>query len=121
MSLPRSGYGATRANGVATTTKPTHWRARAEAMRAAVEARFWVEDLGFYALALDGDGEPCSVRTSNAGHLLFVGLPHARAGAGASRDQLLAPSFNSGWGIRTLAEEAALQPDVVPQRLDLAA
>ena len=26
-------------------------------------------------LAIDGDGEPCQVRTSNPGHLLYVGLP----------------------------------------------
>jgi glycogen debranching enzyme len=79
-----------------------HWRARGEGLRAAVEARFWVEELGYYALALDGDGRPCRVRGSNAGHLLFAGLP-TRERAGRVAAQLLAPAFNSGWGIRTLA------------------
>src|SRR4051794_26671804 len=79
-----------------------HWRARGEGLRAAVEARFWVEELGYYALALDGDGRPCRVRGSNAGHLLFAGLP-TRERAGRVAAQLLAPPFNSGWGIRTLA------------------
>jgi glycogen debranching enzyme len=79
-----------------------HWRARGEALRAAVEARFWVEEQGYYALALDGEGRPCRVRASNAGHLLFAGLP-TRERAGHVAAQLLAPPFNSGWGIRTLA------------------
>ena len=30
------------------------WADRAEAMREAVESRFWQEDLGYYAVALDG-------------------------------------------------------------------
>ena len=47
------------------------WEAKAERLRAAVESRFWMDDLGTYALALDGSGQPCRVRTSNPGHLLF--------------------------------------------------
>jgi glycogen debranching enzyme len=79
------------------------WQARSEALRLAVEARFWIEEMEFYAIALDGEGRPCRVRGSNAGHLLFTGLPtEARAERVAT--QLLAPAFNSGWAIRTLAE-----------------
>jgi glycogen debranching enzyme len=79
------------------------WQARSEALRLAVEAHFWIEEMGYYAIALDGEGKPCRVRGSNAGHLLFAGLPtEARAERVAA--QLLAPSFNSGWAIRTLAE-----------------
>src|SRR4051794_37449838 len=79
-----------------------HWRARGEGLRAAVEARFWVEELGYYAMALDGAGRPCRVRGSNAGHLLFAGLPSAERAERVAA-QLLAPPLNSGWGIRTLA------------------
>jgi glycogen debranching enzyme len=78
------------------------WRARSETLRAAVEDRFWLEELGYYALALDGAGKPCGVRASNAGHLLFTGLPSPER-AEHVMAQLLAPPFNSGWGIRTLA------------------
>lgn len=78
------------------------WHRRSKALRAAVESRFWIEKLGFYALALDGDGRPCAVRGSNAGHLLFSGLPAADRAARVTA-QLLAPPFSSGWGIRTLA------------------
>jgi glycogen debranching enzyme len=81
------------------------WEERAETMRAKVEAQFWQDDLGTYALALDGEGEPCKVRASNAGHLLYVGLPSPERAAMVA-EQLLSASFQSGWGIRTLADEA---------------
>jgi glycogen debranching enzyme len=83
-------------------TAAADYRDRAETLRQQVEAKFWIEELGTYAIALDGDGRPCRVRSSNAGQLLFSGLPAAdRAAKVAS--MLLGPSFNSGWGIRTLA------------------
>ncbi|TIP14281.1 amylo-alpha-1,6-glucosidase [Mesorhizobium sp.] len=82
-----------------------HWDSRAEAMRAAVERHFWLDDLGFYALAIDGAGEPCKVRASNVGHLLYVGLPDP-VRAKMVADQLLSASFHSGWGLRTLADDA---------------
>jgi glycogen debranching enzyme len=79
------------------------WRLRSQRLRAAIEEKFWVPRLSYYAIALDGEGRPCEVRGSNAGHLLFCGVPsEARAKAVAS--QLLSPRFASGWGIRTLAE-----------------
>ncbi|OWJ65684.1 amylo-alpha-1,6-glucosidase [Inquilinus limosus] len=88
----------------------TRWRVRAEALRVAVEDRFWMEDQGFYALALDGHGEPCRVRASNAGHLLYCGLPAPDRAASVTR-QLLDTPFESGWGIRTLARgEANFNP-----------
>ncbi|MBZ9819936.1 amylo-alpha-1,6-glucosidase [Mesorhizobium sp. CA4] len=82
-----------------------HWEGRAEEMRVAVERDFWLDDMNFYALAIDGDGQPCKVRTSNAGHLLFVGLPQPER-ARLVADQLLSASFHSGWGLRTLADDA---------------
>lgn len=82
-----------------------HWDSRAEAMCAAVERHFWLDDLGFYALAIDGAGEPCKVRTSNVGHLLYVGLPEPTR-AKLVAHQLLSASFHSGWGLRTLADDA---------------
>jgi glycogen debranching enzyme len=80
------------------------WRASAAALRDAVEKRFWMEDAGFYALAIDGHGQPCRVRASNAGHLLFTGLP-APHRARRVAAHLLDPRFNSGWGIRTLSHD----------------
>jgi glycogen debranching enzyme len=78
------------------------WWARAEDLRAAVERRFWMEDEGFYGVAIDGKGELCRVRASNAGHLLFTGLPAADRAARVSQ-ALLSSAFDCGWGLRTLA------------------
>lgn len=82
------------------------WAARAEALRALVEDRYWMEEEGFYAIALDGDGEQCRAVASNAGHLLFTGLPsHERARRVTRR--MLTAEFRSGWGLRTLAKGQA--------------
>src|SRR5690606_18704274 len=75
---------------------------QAEKLRQLVEERFWSDELGFYAIAIDGSGKPCLVRSSNAGHLLFCGLPSPER-ARKVADALLGPSFFSGWGIRTIA------------------
>src|SRR5439155_13882385 len=44
---------------------------QANALRECFEKAFWCEDIGTYALALDGSKQPCRVRGSNAGHCLF--------------------------------------------------
>jgi glycogen debranching enzyme len=81
--------------------KASRWQRAAERLRANVERHFWLEEKQFYALALDGTRRACAVRTSNAGHLLFAGLPTA-ARARSVIDQLLAVDFSTGWGVRTL-------------------
>jgi glycogen debranching enzyme len=90
--------------------KSAAWGARAERLREAIEDRFWVPEINFYAIAIDGDGQPCSVPASNAGHLLFCGVPNEKRAAIVTT-QLLSSRFSSGWGIRTLAEgEARYNP-----------
>jgi glycogen debranching enzyme len=79
------------------------WMQRSQRLRAAIEERFWVPQMNYYAIALDGDGEPCKVYGSNAGHLLFCGVPSEERAAAVAA-QLLSSRFSSGWGIRTLAE-----------------
>src|SRR4029453_17573161 len=81
-------------------------RLRAGRVRTAIEERFWIPDESFYALAIDGNGEACRVKASNAGHLLFCKVSDASR-AGAVSESLLSPRFASGWGIRTLAEGEA--------------
>jgi len=86
------------------------WRARAERLCAAIESQFWVPELNFYAIAIDGDGKPCRVHASNAGHLLYCGVPSEERGAIVVKE-LLSNRFSSGWGIRTLASgEARYNP-----------
>ena len=82
------------------------WGQRADEVRLLVEDRFWMEDEQFYAIALDGDGAPCEAIGSNAGHLLFTGLP-SPARAAAVTKRLLGAEFRSGWGLRTLARGQA--------------
>ncbi|HYX75074.1 MAG TPA: amylo-alpha-1,6-glucosidase [Steroidobacteraceae bacterium] len=86
------------------------WAARARGLRTEIERRFWVPELNFYALAIDGEGQPCCVHASNAGHLLYCGVPSPERGTLVAK-ALLGERFASGWGIRTLAEgEARYNP-----------
>jgi len=74
------------------------------------EEAFWCDELGTYALALDGAKEPCRVRTSNAGQLLFTGIPRTERARLVAAD-LMRPHFFTGWGIRTVARgEARYNP-----------
>ncbi len=75
----------------------------AENLRQRFNEYFWSEELGTFALALDGDKRPCLVRTSNAGHALFTGIALQQYAERCART-LLAPASFSGWGIRTVAE-----------------
>ena len=96
-------------------------RAQADALRARFEAAFWVEELGTYGIALDGDKRLCRVRTSNPGHCLWTGIASVERagergrGAPGRADVLRLGRPHPGGG------RGAVQPDVLPQRLDLAA
>ena len=73
----------------------------AERLREEFDRAFWLEELGTYALALDGRKQPCRVATSNAGHVLLGGLA-IPARAARVADRLVAPASFSLWGIRTI-------------------
>jgi glycogen debranching enzyme len=75
---------------------------RATTIRERVEEKYWMEDMGFYGIALDGRGELCRVLASNAGHLLAFGLPARERGEAVARS-LESALFHTGWGVRTLA------------------
>lgn len=78
----------------------------AEELQAQFEDAFWCEDLGTYALALDGDKNQCRVRSSNAGHALFSGIAH-RDRARQVADTLFEDASFCDWGIRTVAHSEA--------------
>lgn len=87
-------------------------RLKAEARQLAdrFEAAFWCEEIGTYALALDGAKLPCVVRSSNAGQLLFTGIVREDRARMVAAD-LMRPHFFTGWGIRTVARgEARYNP-----------
>jgi glycogen debranching enzyme len=73
----------------------------ADKLKEKFDSLFWCEDIGTYALALDGKKQPCKVRTSNAGHCLFTGIAHPDKAARII-DLLIDGAFYSGWGIRTV-------------------
>ena len=77
---------------------------KAERLAAAFEAAFWCPEIETYALALDGAKQPCRVRTSNAGQVLFTGIASDERARTVGRGLLL-PQFFSGWGIRTVARD----------------
>ena len=98
------------AQAMGLSDRATALAAQAKQLRQRFEESFWCEDIGSYALALDGNKQPCRVRTSNAGHALFSGIAAPDRGDRVARD-LLRRDFNSGWGIRTVAKgEARYNP-----------
>jgi glycogen debranching enzyme len=79
---------------------------QAETLRTKFEEQFWCDDLGTYALALDGRKRPCRVQASNAGHCLYTGIASPQRGRRVA-ENLLGSDFFTGWGIRTLAKPEA--------------
>ncbi len=75
----------------------------ADELALKIEQFFWCEELDIYGIAIDGEGELCRVKTSNAGHVLYSGAAsqeHARRVV----QTMMSPSFLSGWGLRTVAD-----------------
>jgi glycogen debranching enzyme len=79
---------------------------QAEDLRTNFEEKFWSNELGTYALALDGSKRPCLVRTSNAGHCLLTGIASPEHGRRVA-ETLMGPDSFTGWGIRTVAKTEA--------------
>ena len=85
------------------------------------EAAFWCPELNIYALALDGEKNPCRVPTSNAGQVLFSGIASPERAAKVADDSArTAVFFGLGHPHRGQGR-SPLQSDVLSQRLDLAA
>jgi glycogen debranching enzyme len=83
---------------------------QATQLQSRFEKAFWCEDLGTYALALDGNKNPCRVRTSNPGHCLYTRIADPEHAAIVGKT-LLDKNFFNGWGVRTVAAgEARYNP-----------
>lgn len=76
-------------------------------LRARFEDDFWMVDEGFYALALDGDGQPCRVISSNPGHCLWTGIIEPERATSVAK-HLLGDTMFTGWGVRTLSARERL-------------
>jgi glycogen debranching enzyme len=81
------------------------WRS-ARALKRRFNRDFWMEEEGFYALALDPDKRPVRAVTSNVGHCLATGILD-RTRLPKVIERLFAPDMFSGWGIRTLSSRHA--------------
>jgi glycogen debranching enzyme len=77
-------------------------RAQAELLKDRIEESFWLRDLKYYALALDGRKRPMATVTSNPAHLLFSRAV-SQTGAARIERRLMSDDMFSGWGIRTLS------------------
>jgi glycogen debranching enzyme len=74
----------------------------AQALRTRFQSTFWCEEIGTYAIALDGEKRPCRVASSNAGHAMWTGIASPEHAARMAQ-RFLDPDFFTGWGIRTIA------------------
>jgi glycogen debranching enzyme len=82
----------------------------AHGLRKRFNRDFWMEAKGCYALALQKDGRPAAVVSSNPGQALWTGIADEEK-AHRTIDRLMAPDMFSGWGVRTLSEkERAYNP-----------
>jgi glycogen debranching enzyme len=82
------------------------WRQQAAELKVRFNKEFWIEELGTYALALDGTKKACKVVASNAGHVLMSKIA-PRDYAVRVADTLLSSDMFSGWGVRTVSTAAA--------------
>lgn len=78
------------------------WRDEAHDLQVRFNRDFWINDLDYCALALDGDGKPVDSITSNPGHCLSLGILYPEK-AQSVAERLQAPDMFNGWGIRTLS------------------
>lgn len=78
------------------------WQEEAKDLQSRFNRDFWVEDQGYCAMALDGDGKPVDGIGSNPGHCLSLGILSSEK-ARSVAERLRAPDMFNGWGIRTLS------------------
>ena len=73
-------------------------------LKRAFNERFWMEDQGFFALALDGRKRQVKAVSSTVGHALWSRIV-AEEHIPDVVHRLMAPDMFTGWGIRTLSKD----------------
>jgi glycogen debranching enzyme len=101
-------YGAYLARGYLAETlehdpvAAARWRGAAARLRTAFHERFWLPDVGWYALGLDAHKRPVDALASNVAHALWTGI--ATDGCAAVLvSRLAGADMDSGYGLRTLS------------------
>jgi glycogen debranching enzyme len=77
----------------------------ARRLRERFNRDFWMEEEDCYALALQRDGRPAAVISSNAGQALWSGIVEQDRADRMIR-RLMAEDMFNGWGVRTLSSKA---------------
>jgi glycogen debranching enzyme len=78
------------------------WYREAIELKKRFNKDFWLPELDYCALALDGEGKPVDSITSNPGHCLSMDILQPDKAMNVA-ERLRAPDLFSGWGIRTLS------------------
>lgn len=79
-------------------------REEAEALKVRFNEKFWMPDVGTYAVGLDAGKRQIGSVTSNVGHCLWTGIADTRYTERIAKS-LSSPEMASGWGLRTLASD----------------
>lgn len=86
------------------SAKARQLRERAARLKQQFNDQFWLEDRGYFAIALDGHKRPVDACASNMGHCLTTGIIDKEKAPLVVR-HLMSPRMFTGWGIRTLASD----------------
>jgi glycogen debranching enzyme len=76
---------------------------RSRELKRRFNEQFWMEDEGFFALALDGEKRQVKTVCSTIGHCLWsriIADEYVRPVV----ERLMAPDFFNGWGVRTVSK-----------------
>ncbi len=84
------------------TALAERYRRKASDLRAAFNRDFWLDEKGWFAVALDADKRPVDSLTTNIGHCLWTGIVDEDKAALVAQ-HLMSREMFTGWGIRTLA------------------
>jgi glycogen debranching enzyme len=82
--------------------RASHLREEAAELKTHFNQDFWLDEKKFYAIALQKDGRPAAVISSNPGQSLWSGIID-EGRAKAVVQHLMASDMFCGWGIRTLS------------------
>jgi glycogen debranching enzyme len=83
------------------TVLAASFRSKAAALKEAFNRDFWLEDRGWFAMALDDRKRPVDALASNMGHCLWTGIVDEDKAARVA-ERLVGSELFSGWGVRTL-------------------
>jgi glycogen debranching enzyme len=87
------------------TEAAVRYREKARELRRRFNEDFWMDDVGAFAMALDGNKRQVDSIASNMGHCLWTGIVDVERAPLVAR-HLVSDALFSGWGVRTLARSA---------------